>query len=247
MMMGVILAGGRGTRLLPLTERTNKHLLKVGGATMLEHNLRALAAAGVRDAIVVTDASCVESFGPHIADAARYGLGSIELASQDGANGIADALRCARSFTGERSLLVLLGDNLFGSSLAPHAKAFRGDAMVLLAETETPAEYGIAELDGGQVARVVEKPSEAASNLAVVGAYFYRSGVYEIIDRLSPSERGELEISDLNNAYAARGELEHRMLDGWWADAGTHDGLARAERLIAEHGINGAAPARERA
>lgn len=248
-MIGVVLAGGSGTRLRPLTESTNKHLLDVAGRPMLSYGLEAVAAAGISEAVVVTGAEHQGSFRPILADAGRYGLDRIGLAAQSGPRGIADALRCARAHAEGRELLVLLGDNLFGASLAGMVEAFRSGAdpaLIALAEHEDLSSCGVARLDGERVVEIVEKPSAGGAppptGWAVPGVYLYSEGAFEEIEALRPSARGELEITDLNNRYAARGELGHVRLAGWWADAGTPGGLRRAADLVRAHGVNGSGP-----
>ena len=249
--LGVVLAGGMGTRLRPLTDSTNKHLLDVAGVPMIAYGLRALAGAGVREAVVVTGSAHGGAFEDVLAEPGRYGLDRIELALQAEPRGIADALLCVRSRlidqAADRDLLVLLGDNLFGASLEPLVRRFREGsdaAMVALARHDDPGSYGVARLSGDRVAEIVEKPGDdPPSSWVVPGVYMYRCDVFDEIGALTPSARGELEITDLNNRYAARGALGHVLLDEWWADAGTPEGLARAERLIRAHGVNGSARA----
>lgn len=244
---GIILAGGFGTRLRPHTETTNKHLLPVAGRPMLAWTIEGLAQAGITDVCVVC--------GGHHADAVedwvharrptaeRIGIRSLETARQPGAGGIADALARARGFAAGRPVAVLLGDNLFERSIAPLA----GDpdrARVLLSRVSAAdaSSFGIASFNQDRITRIDEKPGHTASNLAVTGAYAYPPEAFELIETLSPSTRGELEITDLNNALIERGLLDAHEQPGWWQDAGTHEGLGRATSLINDHGAFDDAP-----
>jgi glucose-1-phosphate thymidylyltransferase len=237
-MKGVILAGGSGSRLLPLTRVTNKHLLPVGRVPMVYHAVLKLREAGITDILVVTGRE-------HMGDVVGL-LGSgadLEVAFtfrvQDEAGGIAQALGMAEAFAAGESLVVILGDNVFEDSLASHVQQFadagRG-ARVMLKAVPDAQRFGVASLDGDgrRVVRIVEKPAEPATDLAVTGIYFYDARVFEIIRTLEPSERGELEITDVNNAYIASGEMSFGMIAGWWTDAGTPDSYVRANELAAD-------------
>ncbi len=234
-LRGVILAGGTGSRLFPLTRVTNKHLLPVGKMPMICHPVRKLREAGIRDVLIVTGRE-------HMGDVIEL-LGSgreldVELTYrvQDEAGGIAQALSLARDFSGGGSVCVILGDNVFEDSLEPHVARYReagGGAMVLLKEVPDPERFGVAELsaDRSKVLGIEEKPANPKSRLAVTGIYLYDSTLYEIIDGLNPSARGELEITDVNNAYIERGGLRFGVLRGEWTDAGTFPSYAHANRL----------------
>lgn len=248
-LRGVVLAGGRGTRLGHLTRVVNKHLLPVYDRPMIFHSLEALVSAGVREAIVVADVEDVAVYAELLSDAAEFGLERIEVGAQDGPKGIADAVLVAEAFCDGHDFLVLLGDNLFGSSLRHAAEEFAGSdtlGMVMLTSVDNPREFGVARFSGsdGRLEQIIEKPESPPTDLAVIGAYFYRSAVFDLIRGLAPSKRGEIEITDLNNAILARGELDWSDMEGWWADAGTPDGLLRATLHAADRGVNGGPPRR---
>jgi glucose-1-phosphate thymidylyltransferase len=235
-MKGVLLAGGTGSRLWPLTKVTNKHLLPVGREPMIFHPLKKLLAAGIREVCLVTGTE-------HMGDVIGL-LGSgrdldcdLTYRVQDRAGGIAEALGLARRFVGDDAMCVILGDNVFSDDLAPFAARYlesKRGARILLKEIDDPRRFGVAEVEGDRVVGIVEKPPEPRSNWAVTGIYFYDSRVFDLIAELQPSRRGELEITDVNNAYIARGEMGWDRLTGWWTDAGTFESLARANQLLAE-------------
>ncbi|MCE9589447.1 MAG: NTP transferase domain-containing protein [Planctomycetes bacterium] len=234
-MKGVILAGGTGSRLRPLTLTTNKHLLPVHDRPMIHYPIRSLVDAGIGDVLIVTGGEYVGEFQRVLGDGAALGLARLTFAAQRGAGGIADALRQAESFAVGEKLCVILGDNIIGGTIKGPAERFvaqKSGARVLLKAVSDARRYGVAELDArGRIKRILEKPDHPPSDLAVVGIYFYDADVFDVIRTLKPSARGELEITGVNNAYVARGTLEHEMLDGWWTDAGTHESLAEAARL----------------
>ncbi|TMA22173.1 MAG: spore coat protein [Deltaproteobacteria bacterium] len=233
-MKGVILAGGTGSRLFPLTKVTNKHLLPVGREPMIYHPVRKLTEAGIDEICIVTGVD-------HMGDVVNL-LGSgkdfacrFTYKVQDEAGGIAQALGLAGNFAGRDLLCVILGDNIFEDSIAPYVAAFREQARgarLLLKQVPDPQRYGVAEVEGSKVIRVVEKPQAPKSDLAVVGIYFYDAEVFDIIATLKPSGRGELEITDVNNHYLRAGSLQCDRLAGWWTDAGTFDSLAFANELV---------------
>ncbi len=231
---GVILAGGTGSRLLPLTRVTNKHLLPVGSEPMIFHAVRKLVDAGLEHLLVVTG---VEHMG-HVVGALGSGREfgcEITYRVQDEAGGIAQALGLARDFASGGPVVVLLGDNLFQDRLDGEVRRFLEGghgARVLLKEVANPKRFGVPKFAGDRIVRIVEKPDIAPSNYAVTGLYFYAADVFDVIDTLVPSARGELEITDVNNAYIAQGTLTWSVLEGWWTDAGTHESLARANRLV---------------
>jgi len=246
-LVGVVLAGGRGTRLLPLTRVANKHLLPVYDRPMVFHALGALAAIGVRRAIVVCDSESEPTFRRMLESPAEHGLESIELIRQAEPRGIADALASAAPTVAGSDLLVFLADNLFGGSLTPAVEEFRRcgtDGMVLLSAVTNPREFGIANFDGsrGRLIEIIEKPERPPTDLAVTGAYFYKPSVLDLLDELRPTDRGDFEITDLNNALLRRGVLDWSDVEGWWCDAGTIEGLRRATNLVAEKGVNGHPP-----
>ena len=233
-MKGIVLAGGSGTRLMPLTKVTNKHLLPVGREPMVFHPVKKLIAAGIRDILVVTGTD-------HMGDVVGL-LGSgrefeceFTYRVQDQAGGIAQALGLARDFARGEKTVVLLGDNIFEDGIGLYVERFarqgRG-ARILLKEVEDPQRYGVAEIQGDRVVGIVEKPEKPASRFAVTGIYLYDDRVFDIISHLRPSGRGELEITDVNNAYIARGELGFDLLPGFWTDAGTHESLRHANELV---------------
>jgi glucose-1-phosphate thymidylyltransferase len=233
-MKGVVLAGGTGSRLFPLTKVTNKHLLPVGHEPMIYHPVKKLIEAGIDEICIVTGVE-------HMGDVVNL-LGSgkdfncrFTYKVQDEAGGIAQALGLTRNFAGSDPLCVILGDNIFQDPIAPWVKAFteqgRG-ARLLLKQVPDPQRYGVAEVEGSRVVRIVEKPKQPMSDLAVVGIYFYDSQVFEFIKTLKPSGRGELEITDVNNHYIQAGTLQCDRMQGWWTDAGTFESLAGANELV---------------
>jgi glucose-1-phosphate thymidylyltransferase len=233
-LRGVVLAGGTGSRLFPLTKVTNKHLLPVGHEPMIFHPVKKLVEAGVREILIVTGTEHMGAVVGLLGSGKDFGC-ELTYRVQDEAGGIAQALGLARGFGRGGRLLVVLGDNIFQSSLAPFAAAFRKQprgAKILVKEVPDPGRYGVAVTDGGKVVRIIEKPKDPPSALAVTGVYFYDENVFEVIGGLKPSARGELEITDVNNAYIARGELTFDTLPGWWTDAGTFESLKLANELM---------------
>jgi glucose-1-phosphate thymidylyltransferase len=236
-MKGVILAGGLGTRLLPLTKITNKHLLPIYNQPMIYYPIQTLVRAGIDEIVLVTGGHYAGDFLNLLGNGKDFGLRFINYAYQEGEGGIADALRLARVFTGRDKIVVILGDNILEKDITAHVQRFRDQegAKVLLKEVPDPERFGVAELDPtGRVMNIVEKPRRPKSNLAVIGVYMYDAQVYDIINTLRPSERGEFEITDVNNAYLRMGKLTADVIDGWWTDAGTFPSLYRASRLVAE-------------
>ncbi len=236
-MKGVILAGGLGTRLEPMTRVTNKHLLPVFDRPMIYYPLQQLVGAGLTEILVVTGGKSAGDFLKLLGNGREFGLRHMDYTYQEGEGGIAEALGLAEHYADGEPLCVILGDNLFQDSLAPFIREYgeRGrGGMILLKEVEDAHRFGVVEFDGDRLLRIVEKPPEPPTNLAVTGCYFFDEGVFEIVNGLEPSARGELEITDVNNAYIAAGEMEYRMLEGWWTDAGTIPSLYRAAQLVAE-------------
>ncbi len=229
-MKGIVLAGGTGSRLFPLTKVTNKHLLPVGKQPMIYYPIARLLEAGISDIMIVTGVD-------HMGDVVSL-LGSghdfecqFTYKVQDQAGGIAQALQLARGFAGSDLIAVILGDNIFDESIRPFAQKFEAQkkgARVLLKKVPDPSRYGVATVTGQKITDIVEKPAQPASDFAVTGCYFYDPQVFTIIDKLKPSGRGELEITDVNNAYAKTNQLEFDILDGFWTDAGTFPSLALA-------------------
>jgi glucose-1-phosphate thymidylyltransferase len=241
-MKGVILAGGMGTRLLPLTKVTNKHLLPVYDQPMVTYPIRTLVNAGIEDVLLVTGGNSVGEFIRLLGNGREYGLRWLSYAYQEGVGGIADALRLAHEYAEGEKIIVMLGDNIIEGNIRAAADAFRSQergAKIFLKEVANPREYGVAVCDGEKVLRIEEKPEKPKSNLAVIGVYMYDERVFEIIGTLKPSARGELEITDVNNAYIERGEMAYEVLEGWWGDSGESiDALYRVSALVAETGAN---------
>jgi len=232
-MKGIILAGGTGSRLFPLTKVTNKHLLPVARKPMIYHPIEKLLEAGIEDILIVTG---VEHMGDVVA---LLGSGKdfkcrFTYKVQDEAGGIAQALSLAENFTGKEKMIVILGDNVFSDSLTPFAEAFqsqKGGAKVLVKEVPDPERFGVVEIDKKKVISIEEKPKKPKSNFIITGIYFYDHHVFDIIRGLKPSGRGEYEISDVNRAYMKKSKLTFDVLSGWWTDAGTFESLERATLL----------------
>lgn len=230
-MKGIILAGGTGSRLRPLTKVTNKHMLPVGRYPMIYWPLNSLFQCGIRDIMIITGVEHLDSIVRTLGSGAEFGA-SFTYRVQDRAGGIAEALGLCRGFAGDEPIMVLLGDNIFLGDLGPHAHGFQSGGRVLLYESDTPERFGVAEVnDDGSVSRILEKPSEPPSNWIVTGCYLYDSRVFETIEDLEPSARGELEITDVNNRYIEWGEMDCRRIDFEWTDAGTFPSLQAANRL----------------
>ena len=231
---GIILAGGSGSRLYPLTKVTNKHLLPVFDKPMIYYPLQTLVKAGIRDVMMVTGGTSSGDFMRLLGSGREFGLRSLSYAYQEGEGGIAHALSLTERFAAKSKIVVILGDNIIEDSIAAFVKKFekqKAGARILLKKMDDAHRFGVAELRSGKVAAIVEKPKKPKSHFAVTGIYFYDSHVYDIVKTLKPSRRGELEITDVNNAYLKRGALEYDILKGYWTDAGTFDSLARANRL----------------
>jgi len=246
-MKGVILAGGTGSRLYPLTKVTNKHLLPVYNKPMIYYPLECMAMAGIEEVLLVTGGNNAGDFIRLLGNGREFGLKNLNYTYQDGAGGIAQALGLAEHFAEGESICLILGDNIVEYSIKEHVKRFRHQgegAKILLTEVENPQAYGVAELDGATVKSIVEKPQNPASNWVVIGIYLYDSRVFEIIKTLKPSNRNELEITDVNNAYIARGEMTAERIRGGWFDAGENiDFYLRACNLVKERGANKETPA----
>jgi glucose-1-phosphate thymidylyltransferase len=239
-MKGVILAGGLGTRLRPLTKITNKHLLPVFDKPMIYYPIETLKNAGITDIMIVTGGNSAGDFLRLLENGDELGV-TLSYAYQRGEGGIADALRLAEKFAAGESICVVLGDNIIERNIRTTVDNYRKreqGACILLKEVEDPERFGVAVLEGDRIARIIEKPKEPPSNLAVIGIYIYDNDVFRIIHTLKPSGRGELEITDVNNAYITRGHMSYGVLQGWWTDAGTFESLLRASHLVAEGGAN---------
>ena len=236
-LKGIVLAGGLGKRLGPLTKITNKHLLPVYNKPMIYYPIAQLANAGIKDIVVVTGGQHAGEFLRLLGDGHHFGLTHLNYTYQEGEGGIAQALGLARHFAQNRKIVVILGDNIFEYDLRPYIDRFRrqkSGARVLLKKVPDPERFGVAELRGSRIVSIVEKPKKPRTDLAVTGVYMYDEDVFDIIRTLKPSARGELEITDVNNAYLRRGDLEHDVLKGWWTDSGTFDSLLRANNLVAK-------------
>ena len=240
-MKGVILAGGLGTRLRPLTSITNKHLLPVYNKPMVYYPIEMLVEDGIRDIMVVTGGNSAGDFLKLLGNGRDFGLPTMNYTYQEGEGGIADALRLARHFADEDPIAVILGDNIFEKSIRHAVEGFKAQgegARILLKEVEDPERFGVPELDGDRVVRIEEKPSNPKSNYAVVGIYMFDNQVFDIIETLKPSDRGELEITDVNNWYIEKGQMQWSVMEGWWTDAGQFDSHRRATNLVADTGAN---------
>ena len=233
---GVILAGGLGSRLHPLTKVTNKHLLPVFDRPMIYYPLQTLCSAGIREIMIVTGGNSAGDFLRLLGNGAEFGLRGIYYAYQQGEGGIADALRLCEHFADGQRIVVILGDNIFQRSVESHVRRFTeqpSGARILLKEVEDLQRFGVPVFDGDRIVAVEEKPARPKSRYAVTGLYMYDERVFDCIRTLTPSARGELEIADVNNYYIRDGDLEYDVLDGWWSDAGTFESLFRAGELIA--------------
>jgi len=241
-MKGVILAGGYGTRLQPLTSVTNKHLLPVYDKPMIYYPIQCLVNAGIKDIMIVTGGNKAGDFLELLGNGKEFGLGELHYTYQEGAGGIAEALGLARDFIDKDKVIVVLGDNIIQSNIRRAVADFftqpKG-AKIMLKEVPDPERFGVADVDEkGNVLGIEEKPSQPKSNYAVIGIYMYDELVFDIISDLKPSGRGELEITDVNNAYIRQGTMTSEVLQGWWTDAGTIESLHRAGLMVAEDGAN---------
>lgn len=240
-MKGVVLAGGLGTRLLPLTKVTNKHLLPVYDKPMIFYPIQALVNAGVTEIMLVTGGNNAGDFLKLLGNGKEFGLKHLNYTYQEGEGGIADALRLAEHFADGESICVILGDNIIQGNVAKAAEQFRKQgrgAKILLKEVKDPQRFGVPVLEGNRVTKIEEKPANPQSPYAVTGIYFYDTQVFEFIRTLKPSARGELEITDVNNAYINAGTLTWDVLEGWWTDAGTIESLHLANQLVSQTGAN---------
>ena len=240
-MKGVILAGGLGTRLRPLTLVTNKHLLPVYDQPMIHYPIQCLVNAGITEVLIVTGGEHAGDFLKLLKNGKHLGLKDLGYTYQEGEGGIADALKLAEDFADGQKICVILGDNIIEGNIRRAAGDFfsqKSGAKVLLKEVEDPQRFGVAAMSAGKITKIIEKPKEPPGNLAVTGIYFYDNAVFEVCKTLKPSGRGELEITDVNSYYLQRGDLTHEVLEGWWTDAGTFESLYRATKLVAEGGAN---------
>jgi glucose-1-phosphate thymidylyltransferase len=240
-MKGVILAGGLGTRLYPLTKVTNKHLLPVYDKPMIYYPIQTLINAGIDDILIVTGGNNAGDFLKLLGNGKEFGLKHINYTYQEGEGGIAEALRLAEFFASGEKVCVILGDNIIEKNIRRAVKNFQKQkegAKILLKEVPDPQRFGVAELREDRIVRIEEKPGEPKSQYAVIGIYLYDNDVFNIIKTLKPSNRGELEITDVNNRYIEKGLMTWDILEGWWTDAGTFESLLRANQLVAQTGAN---------
>jgi glucose-1-phosphate thymidylyltransferase len=245
-MKGIVLAGGTGSRLSPLTRVTNKHLLPVHNQPMIYYPIQTLVNAGIRDILLVTGGQDAGDFLRLLSNGKDFGLQHINYTYQEGEGGIADALRLAEHFTEGEKVCVILGDNIIEGNICEAVQHFRQQergAHLLLKEVDDPERFGCPEIADGRILRIEEKPKQPKSRYAVTGIYFYDATIFEKISRLRPSWRGELEITDVNNMYIEEGTMTFSVLEGWWTDAGTFDSLRRATNRVAETGANKLTPA----
>jgi glucose-1-phosphate thymidylyltransferase len=240
-LKGVVLAGGLGTRLRPLTAVTNKHLLPVYDQPMIYYPIQTLVNAGITDIMVVTGGSSAGDFLKLLGNGKAFGLKHINYTYQEGEGGIAEALSLVEHFGAGDPVCVVLGDNIIEGNIAAAVRAYRHQgkgAKIILKKVPDPHRFGVPELEGKRVLRIEEKPESPKSDYAVIGIYMYDGEVYDIIRTLKPSGRGELEITDVNNAYIERDEMTWEQLEGWWTDAGTFESLLHASNLVAKTGAN---------
>ncbi len=233
-MKGVILAGGTGSRMYPLTKVTNKHLLPVYDKPMIFYPLQTLVNAGIREIMIVSGRGHAGHFLELLGSGIEFGV-QLTYEIQEKAGGIAEALELAESWADEDPVAVILGDNIFQDSIQSDATSFQKGAKIFLKEVPDAQRFGVAEINGDRVISIEEKPKKPKSKYAVTGLYLYDPDVFTVIRTLKPSGRGELEITDVNNAYIERGEMQFSFLKGFWSDAGTFDSLLRASLLVQQY------------
>lgn len=242
---GVVLAGGLGSRLFPLTRVTNKHLLPVYNQPMIFYPIQTLVNAGIKDILLVTGGQDAGDFLRLLGNGKDFGLKHINYTYQEGEGGIADALRLAEHFADGQPVCVVLGDNIIETNIITAFRTFAARARgahIILKEVSDPERFGVPVFEGERIIRIEEKPKEPKSRYAVIGIYMYDDTVFERVRKLKPSGRGELEITDVNNQYLADGILTYSVLEGWWTDAGTFESLLRANNLVAQGGANKVVP-----
>jgi len=238
---GIVLAGGLGSRLRPLTAVTNKHLLPVYDQPMIYYPIQTLVNAGITDIMIVTGGNSAGDFLKLLGNGKAFGLKHLNYTYQEGEGGIAAALSLVEHFAAGDPICVVLGDNIIEGNISGAARAYHeqgGGAKIILRKVPDPQRFGVPLLEGRRVVRIEEKPAKPQSQYAVIGIYMYDGKVFDIIRTLKPSGRGELEITDVNNAYIERNEMTWDQLDGWWTDAGTFESLLLASNLVAESGAN---------
>ncbi len=240
-MKGVVLAGGLGTRLYPLTKVTNKHLLPVYNEPMIYYPIKILLNAGIDDIMIVTGGNNAGEFLRLLGNGCEFGLKHINYTYQEGEGGIAAALSLAEHFADNDKMVVVLGDNIIEKNIREAVESFKKQkegARIMLKEVSDPHRFGVPVFEGDRIVRVEEKPAVPASQYAVIGIYMYDGRVFDFIKALKPSQRGELEITDVNNFYINEGKIEWDILDGWWSDAGTFESLQYAGNMVAKTGAN---------
>ncbi|MDX9702438.1 MAG: sugar phosphate nucleotidyltransferase [Candidatus Auribacterota bacterium] len=234
-MKGIILAGGLGSRLAPLTKITNKHLLPVYDEPMIYYPIRTLVEAGINDILIVTGGNSAGDFLRLLGNGKEFGLKAINYTYQEGEGGIAEALGLAEHFADNQKIIVMLGDNIIEGSIKQAVSDFEKQpkgSKIFLKEVSDPHRFGVPVIDGNKITAIEEKPKKPKSNYAVIGIYMYDSQVFDIIKTLKPSDRGELEITDVNNAYIKSNMMTYEIIDGWWTDAGTFESLFHATKLV---------------
>ncbi|HOF05590.1 MAG TPA: sugar phosphate nucleotidyltransferase [Syntrophales bacterium] len=240
-MKGIVLAGGLGTRMYPLTKVTNKHLLPIYNKPMIYYPIRTLVNAGIDEILIVTGGNSAGDFLRLLGNGKDFGLKHLNYAYQEGEGGIAAALSLAEYFADQDKIVVVLGDNIIEKNILAAVQSFRDQeegAKILLKEVPDPQRFGVPAFEGGRIVRIDEKPSSPASNYAVIGIYMYDGKVFDFIKTLKPSERGELEITDVNNFYLRQDKLTWDVLEGWWTDAGTFESLLNAGNMVRQTGAN---------
>ena len=240
-MKGVVLAGGLGSRLFPLTKITNKHLLPVYDKPMIYYPIQTLINAGIKDIMVVTGGNYAGHFLQLLGNGREFGLKDLNYTYQQGEGGIADALSLVEHFADDEPVCVVLGDNIIEGNIRKAAEDYRQQgrgAKILLKKVHDPQRFGVPEIEGDRVLRIEEKPKDPKSDYAVIGIYFFDNTVFDVIKTLKPSDRGELEITDVNNHFINEGTMTWNELEGWWTDAGTFESLLYASNLVAKTGAN---------
>jgi len=234
---GVVLAGGLGTRLHPLTKITNKHLLPIYNKPMIYYPIQTLVDAGIKDILIVTGGHHAGEFLRLLGNGQQFGLKHLNYTYQEGEGGIAEALGLAKHFVDKEKVVVVLGDNIIEKSIKKAVEEFDrqpSGAKIMLKEVPDPERFGVVEFKGNKIKSIIEKPKHPKSSHVVTGIYMYDSNVFNIIKTLKPSKRGEFEITDVNNEYLKRGTLTYSILQGWWTDSGTFDSLLKASKLVAK-------------
>jgi len=236
-MKGILLAGGSGSRLYPITKVYSKQLAVIYDKPLIYYPLNTLVKGGLKDIMIVTGGNNAGDFLVLLGNGSEFGLKDLGYTYQEGEGGIADALKLAKNFVDEEKVIVMLGDNIIKDDISEAIKEFEKQpkgAKIFLKEVSDPERFGVAEIKDGKVINIEEKPENPKSNYAVIGLYMYDNDVFDIVKALKPSDRGELEITDVNNEYIRRGTMTYSIIDGWWTDAGTFESLYRASKLVSE-------------